>query len=306
MNKPLVSITSAFYNESPLLLDMIKSVFVQTFTDWELILLDDGSTDNSYEVAQSINDPRVRVFSNERNLGTAVSLNRMTTLARGKYIARMDSDDMSSITRIEKQVQLMESQYKVDVVGTGMCYLDRNDKPLGHRYVQPLHAQICGQPSRTFGLCHGSILGKKSWFEKNRYDESLQLGLAEDFNLLLKSHRHSKFGNVPEPLYYCRVPSYSLKKMLIIRRNSAKFIFEYYYKEGNFSEALYYVAMQFAKFAATVLIFSTGLRKKLMARRFERLSDADMAFYNQEICKIKSTKLPLQPLGQGVYDQQNI
>ena len=123
MNKPLVSITSAFYNTGPMILDMIKSVFAQTFTDWELLLLDDGSTDNTLELVQSIDDPKVKVFTNGQNKGRSFSLNRLTNLANGKYIARMDSDDMSSTNRIAKQVELMESQPEVDVCGAGIDYL---------------------------------------------------------------------------------------------------------------------------------------------------------------------------------------
>ncbi len=293
MSEPLVSITSAIYNEESYLLDMIKSVFAQTFTDWELILVDDGSTDNSLEVARSIDDSRIRLFANPQNMGRSKTLNRITTLARGKYIARMDADDICSMTRIAKQVELIESEPDVDVVGTGMCYLDSTDKPVGYMYAEPSHRQICRRPSRTFGISHGSLLGKKTWFEKNLYDESISLAI--DFNLFFRTYKHSTFANVPEPLYYYRLDkSFSLKQQWVAREASARFLFNHYKQAGNWWRAFANWFVQYGKFAATVLMFSTGLRKKLMARRFERLSDADMACYNQEICKIKSAKLPLR------------
>lgn len=288
-----MSITVAFYNEGVYLLDTIKSVFAQTFTDWELVLVDDGSTDNSLKIAYSINDPRVRVFANERNLGRSASRNRLNSLTRGKYIAVFDADDMWSTTKIAKQLELIESKPDIDIVGTGTCYLDNNDEPVGHMYAQPSHDQICSQPSRTFGLSHSSLLGKKSWFEKNRYDESIPLAI--DFNLFFRTYKHSTFANVPEPLYYYRLDqSFNLKKQFTTRYVSAAFLFEHYKDTGQLAKALASATIQYGKFAATVLMFATGLRKKLMARRFERLSDADMAFYTQEICKIKSTKLPLR------------
>ncbi|MHC4455640.1 MAG: glycosyltransferase family 2 protein [Planctomycetota bacterium] len=293
MSTPLVSITSAFYNEESNLLNMVKSIFAQTFTDWELILLDDGSTDNSYKIAQSIDDPRVRAFSNRRNSGRAASLNRITTLACGKYIARMDADDICCIERIEKQVKLMESQPDVDIVGTGMCYLDKNDKPLGHRYAPSSHAEICNQPDRTLAISHGSLLGKKSWFEKNLYNESLSLAI--DFNLFFRTYKHSTFANVPEPLYYYRLDqSFCLKQQWVARETSARFLFNHYKEAGDWWRAFTNSVVQYSKFAATVLMFSTGLRGKLMARRFELLAKDEKESYMEEIKRIKSTELPLR------------
>ena len=290
MNTPLISITSAFYNAGPKLLDMVKSIFAQTFTDWELILLNDGSTDNSYELARSIDDARVRVFTNEKNIGRSKSLNRITTLARGKYIARMDSDDMSSTTRIEKQVQLMESQPEVDVVGTGMCFLAGNDEPIGHWHAPPSHEQICSQPSRSLNIAHGTILGKKAWFEKHHYDESIPYAI--DFNLFLRSYEQSKFGNISEPLYYYRFDqSFNIRKQFIDRYISSRFLFTHYKNKGRLDKAIANVVVQYGKFMATVFIFSTGFRSRLMTKRFEPLNDSDIASYGQEIGTIKNVRL---------------
>jgi len=291
VNTPLVSITSAIYNTGPRLLDMVKSIFAQTFTDWELILLDDGSTDDSHEIIQSISSPRVRAFTNGQNLGRSVSLNRITTLARGKYIARMDSDDMSGANRLRKQIELMELNPDIDVVGTGVCYLDKFDKPMGHQYALPLHSEICRNPSRTIGLCHGSILGKKTWFEEHRYDESIPFAI--DFNLFLHSFDRSKFANVPEPLYYYRLDqSFNLRKQFIDRYISARFLFRYHKNAGRTGQAFLHWCIQYVKFAVTALMFSAGFRRKLIAKRFEKISEADMMFYEQEIYKIKNMELP--------------
>jgi glycosyltransferase involved in cell wall biosynthesis len=292
MKTPLVSITSAFYNTGPALLDMVRSIFAQTFSDWELILLDDGSTDNTLDIARSINDPRVRVYSNGKNIGRSASLNKITALARGRYIARMDSDDMCATTRLEKQVKLIESQSDIDVVGCGICYIDTSNRPLGHQYARTEHAEICKRPNRTFGLCHGAVLAKKSWYEKNHYDESISLAI--DFNIWLRTYQQSKFSNVPDPLYFYRLsPSFNLRKQYIARRNSAMFLFEHFKNKGQPIQAAANWLLQYAKFGITLAMFLTGLRKKLMARRFTKLSENDIAFYRQEIEKIKKVKLPI-------------
>lgn len=292
MNKPLVSITSAFYNTGPMILDMIKSVFAQTFTDWELLLLDDGSTDNTLELVQSIDDPKVKVFTNGQNKGRSFSLNRLTNLANGKYIARMDSDDMSSTTRVEKQVDLIESDKNIDVVGTGMYYLDNKDNPLGRTRPPVSHAEICAHPSRTFNIAHGTILAKKSWFEENKYDETLSYAI--DFNLLLRAYEHSKFSNVSTPLYYYRLhSSFSLKKVLIGRLTCAKFLFKHYVGRKCIGDAFYASFMQFVRLTVVFAMCVIGLKKRLLARRCMGLSKKEQQVYEQEIHKIKETKLPI-------------
>ncbi|HQL55272.1 MAG TPA: glycosyltransferase family A protein, partial [Phycisphaerae bacterium] len=178
---PLVSITSTVYNTRPYLLDMIKSILGQTFTDFEFVLLDDGSTDGSLELAQSVVDPRIRVFSNGTNRGRSYTLNRLTGLSRGQYIARMDSDDLSAPTRIERQVEFLERHPKVDVVGTGVVYVSRDCAPLGIRRFPSTHAEICCTPMRHFWIGHGTLLARRTWFERFRYDESI--GLAVDANM---------------------------------------------------------------------------------------------------------------------------
>jgi len=295
MGTPLVSLVTTVYNKGPFLLDMIKSVFAQTFTNWELILLDDSSTDNSLQIAQSIDDPRVRVYANERNLGRTRSRNKAIALARGEYIALIDADDMCSAKRIEKQLELFRESSNVDIVGTGICYLDRNDVPIGHWYPPPLHEQICREPTRTFRICHGSILGKKSWFKKNPYNESIELG--EDFNLFLYAYETSTFSNVTEPLYYYRLEqSFNLKKVLIDRLTCAKFLFGYYFKKKQFVKANYAAMMQFVRLMAVVTLSLTGLKKRLLARRYTALSEEEQRFYEQEIQNIRKTKLPIKIL----------
>jgi len=108
MAEPLVTVMMSFYNCEKTLLDAVRSIFAQTFQDWELILLDGGSSDNSLEVAKSINDPRVRVFGDGSYHNHPTALNRLIDLARGKYIARMDGDDFCSPKRLEKQLELFK------------------------------------------------------------------------------------------------------------------------------------------------------------------------------------------------------
>jgi glycosyltransferase involved in cell wall biosynthesis len=292
MASPLVTVSSAFYNTGPLILDMIRSVFAQTFTDWELLLINDGSTDNTLEIVQSVNDPRIRVYSNECNRGRAFSLNRITELACGKYIARMDSDDICSPTRIEKQVALLESDPQLDAVSTGLIYLDKQDNPIGDMICPTDHENICATPWRTFHFAHGAMMARKEYFMNTPYREDIPM--AVDFNMFLRSHQYSRFGNVPEPLYYYRLDnSFNLKKQFTARKYSASFLYDYYKQHGDLSSAIQYAANQYLKFIVTLILFASGQRKRLMAKRFKTLDCATLNMYQDEIRFIKSFQLPL-------------
>ena len=101
MNSPLISVIMPVYNTAPFLKEAIESILNQTEGDFELIIINDASTDNGGDVINSITDSRIRVINNEKNLGLAVSLNKGIRSATGKYIARMDGDDISIVNRFE-------------------------------------------------------------------------------------------------------------------------------------------------------------------------------------------------------------
>jgi glycosyltransferase involved in cell wall biosynthesis len=289
--QPLVTISSAFYNTGPAILDMIKSIFAQTFTDWELLLINDGSVDNTLEIVKSISDPRLRVYSNDGNKGRSFSLNRITELARGKYIARMDSDDLCSPTRIEKQVRMLESDSRLDAVSTGMIYLDTQDRPIGDMVCPIDHEAICATPWRTFSFAHGAMMAKKEFFQKTPYLENIPI--AVDYNLFLRAHLCSRFGTIQEPLYYYRLDqSFNLKKQFTSRVYSARFLYDFYKKQNNTAMAIKCVASQYLKYAATLFLFATGQRSKLMAKRFRPLPEERRSDYQKEIEFIKSVVLP--------------
>jgi glycosyltransferase involved in cell wall biosynthesis len=292
MKKPLISIGIPFYNCEKTLLDAVRSIFAQTMQDWELLLVDDGSSDKGLELARSIDDPRVKVFSDGVNKKLSARLNQITSLATGRYVARMDGDDMCSLDRIERQIRLIESDSRIDVVGTGICYLDKSDKPIGHRFLPSLHSEIC-KNSPSIDLCHASIIAKKEWFIKFPYNEKKTY--AADFGLFFRSYQNSNFRNVPEPLYYYRLDqSYSLKKQIMARQIAANLLFSHYSARGQYGVALVRYMYQYAKLVASSGFCLLGLRKKLLARRFNTLSEADYHKYSSELATIHNLPLPLK------------
>ena len=131
---PLVSVVMPVHNREKLVQEAIHSIQNQTFQDWELVILDDGSTDRSLEVCRTFSqaDPRIRVFVNERNEGVAACRNRLVTLSCGKYIANQDSDDISVPERLAWQVDVLESKPDVGLV-SGICeWIDLQGNTTAH------------------------------------------------------------------------------------------------------------------------------------------------------------------------------
>lgn len=197
----LVTVGIPFYNNGKTLADAIQSVFAQTFTDWQLILADDGSSDGSLEIAGAVSDPRVRVISDGTNRGLPYRLNLISKLAAGKYVARMDADDLMHPDRLKIQAEFLDSHPKVDVVGTGAVTIDVDGAPRGIRGM----GRMDTRPASVFSdglLLHPTIMGRTKWFMSNKYDEGF-FG-AEDHELWCRTLSCTAHGKIIAPLHFYR------------------------------------------------------------------------------------------------------
>lgn len=175
--KPLISVLMPVYNCSKYIHSSTTSILNQTFSDIELIIIDDCSTDNTVDIIKTFNDKRIVLIVKQKNSGITNSLNYALDIAKGKYIARMDGDDISNIDRLEKQYEFMEGHPDVVLCGGGYEVIKFNyeDKQQGDIFVQKTSAstldvltraliRICGGkqdiPIKTFKpyLLHGELL----------------------------------------------------------------------------------------------------------------------------------------------------
>src|SRR5579862_3641768 len=122
---PQISVLLPVYNGERFILRSVQSVLAQTFDDFELIVVDDGSHDATNKILSEIKDDRIRIINNPRNIGIVGSLNKAMNEARGRYIARMDADDIALPTRFAKQKQFLDLNSEVVVVGTAMSVLEK-------------------------------------------------------------------------------------------------------------------------------------------------------------------------------------
>ena len=247
-----VTIGLPFYNAEKYLADAIRSVFAQTHQNWELILIDDGSTDGSLKIAKSVQDPRVRVYSDGENKKLATRLNEIVQLANYDIIARMDADDLMSPTRIEKQLKILTEYPEIDLVTTGLYSITNSLELIGARwhyattitFEEILNRKGCG-------VVHAAILARKTWFKRNPYDTTL--AIAQDYELWVRTSYHNDFKIhlLQEPLYFYReVDSVSADKVLrsyINERRMYKIYSKYNYKILTLKLLLKTIVVKFLK-----------------------------------------------------------
>lgn len=195
----MITIGIPFYNDEKFLDFAIQSVFDQTHTEWKLILIGDGGTDGSLYIARKYeSDPRVTVVFDGENRKLPYRLNQLIDMTNTKYMARMDADDIMHPKRIETQLNIMEENPDIDVLGTNAYTIDGNNNVIALRtkFDKP-HIL-----SDSKGFIHPSILGKSTWFKKNKYDE--QAIRLEDLELWYRAAASSSFKTTSEPLMFYR------------------------------------------------------------------------------------------------------
>jgi glycosyltransferase involved in cell wall biosynthesis len=201
---PLVSAIMPTYNGAPFLADAVDSVVGQTFADWELIVVNDGSTDDTVEVLRRYTDPRIHIVHQARNQGRAMARNVALTHARGRYIAICDSDDMSTPERFAKQVAFLEAHPDVDVVGSQMLFFwgDTPPRP-GTLYPESADAIARRFARGRMAIANGTCMLRAECFARHG-TYCPDLVAVEDFELFLRMYRSCRFQTLPEALLFYR------------------------------------------------------------------------------------------------------
>ena len=206
---PKVSVLMSVYNGIPYLQEAVDGILAQTFTDFEFIIVDDGSSDETPAVLDRYTDSRIVRLRNESNLGLTRSLNCGLAVARGEYVARQDADDVSLLGRLARQVSYLDSHPHIALVGT--AYVEVREASGNHRVMtMPLeHKEISMQLFYQNCFCHGSVMARRACLEAvGGYDE--QFEVAQDRDLWLRLAEHFELANLPEPLYHLRISSASI------------------------------------------------------------------------------------------------
>ncbi|NTW34221.1 MAG: glycosyltransferase, partial [Bacteroidetes bacterium] len=199
---PEVSVLIAVYNGEKFLTEAIESILQQTFTDFELIIINDGSTDKTKDIILSYNDDRIKYFENETNIKLIPTLNKGIDLACGKYIARIDADDIAMPNRLEVQYNYMEKHPEIGLCASWLKTIGDGEQKIVEFKSQ--HDEIRLELFFHSYMHHPTVMMRTSLFKENniKYPNALH---AEDYALWVLLSEYTKFHVIPEVLLKYRV-----------------------------------------------------------------------------------------------------
>lgn len=196
---PKVSVIMSVYNGEKYLRKAVDSILDQTFPDFELIIINDGSTDGTKEILESYTDHRIHLIHQE-NIGLTKSLNKALKLARGVYIARQDADDISDLERLNCEVNYLNQNQNIGLLGSHVAFIDKKGREISVWKTPETHDQIKKGLLKGNCFCHGSVMFRKEclntvgfYREKFRY--------AQDYDYWMRISEHFKTANIGMVLY---------------------------------------------------------------------------------------------------------
>lgn len=205
MNKqPLISVVLSTYNTGNYIAEAIESILAQTYNNFEFIIWDDGSTDNTRSVVESFKDDRIRYYYHE-NTGLGMALRLACEKASGEYIARMDSDDFSLPTRFEKEIEFLEANSDYVLVSSAVFYIDEKGNEIGRSF--PYTDSRIISKTRSMTVHPMAMMRRESYVKAGGY---LPIRFMEDDLFWSKLAKQGKFANLTEPLGKYRLLQSSL------------------------------------------------------------------------------------------------
>lgn len=220
LNNPIVSVVMSVFNDEKFVSQSIKSILNQSYKNFEFIIVNDGSSDNTRNLVLDWEkvDNRIVFLDRKKNRGLPYSLNEGITIAKGKYVARMDSDDVAVIDRFEKQLKFLEENPEVDIVGGQVRHIDSNGSevdslrlPLSFKEIKSVAEFACPINHPTY------MVKKKAYLLLKGYREAFVY--AQDYDLILRAIDHElRIENMPDVLLHYRFMPYKISTNKVHRQ----------------------------------------------------------------------------------------
>lgn len=210
MENPKITVLMPVFNGEKYINQAVDSILNQTSKDFEFLIINDGSSDNTAEILRNYNDHRIRIIHNEKNIGLTRSLNKGIKLSQGEYIARMDADDISLPTRLERQVKFLQENMKIALLGTFSHLIDDKGRIIGGLYKPTDYHIIKKDLKHINSFVHGSVMIRKEpLLTIGKYDVFFKR--AQDYDLWLRLSQEHPVVNLPEYLYKHRIHNESIE-----------------------------------------------------------------------------------------------
>ena len=221
--KPLVSVNMVSFNSEKYIAESIQSILNQTYKNFELIIVNDGSTDNTLREINNFNDSRIVIINNKNNFGIPHSRNIALRASNGKYIAIQDSDDVSLKERLHIQVNYLENNLKFGLVGSLAIGIDQDGKTLNRKQSLGLNSRET-KVMIFFRNCftHSTIMYRKNKLKKIYFDQKFKI--TQDYDAIIKIARDSKIKNIDEALIMYRFHENSISQNLRDKEEEEKII----------------------------------------------------------------------------------
>jgi len=219
---PLVSIVMTAFNASKYIKEALDSLVCQTYSHLEFIIVDDGSTDNSWKIIQtySKSDPRFRVFRLKKNSGCSVASNFAFRKAKGKYIARLDADDIAYPNRFQKQVDFLESHPQVIILGGQCDIISENGQLIGEKNFPLKHQDIVNALFSINPIQHPACIFRAKTFKAAKIKYEKEFVISHDLKIIFQLLSFGHLANLPDKVLYYRHRPQSLT------HRNPKFVFE--------------------------------------------------------------------------------
>lgn len=236
--RPLVSILMLTYNRADYINEAVSSVLRQTYTNWQLTIIDDGSTDETQSIIENLKDPRILYIKNYQNKGLITRRIESLTHAKGTYTAILDSDDVwSSTDKLSIQVDYLENNPRAVLVGTIMTVVDKSNNFIKNSSYGTTDKSIRNSMLIRNQFCHSSVLMRTSVLTKKSITYR-NTDLAEDYDLFLQLGNHGTFANIPRVMTMYRIHSNSFNNQKPRMANATLNIIKNHKNYPNYNLAL--------------------------------------------------------------------
>jgi len=223
-NNKVISVVMGAYNSEKYISEAIESILNQTYKNFEFIIIDDCSTDKTNMIIRkyAVKDNRIKLIKNSNNMGLTYCLNKGIKIAKGKYIARMDTDDIALPSRLEKQFSYLENHKDVVVLGSCAFDIDENGKIIQERNVPKYNKDIVNLIKLVDPMIHPTVMFRKKEINIiGNYNKDFKL--SQDYELWFRCVASGyKMQNLPDKLLYYRIDNSYLKRKIISRYNELR------------------------------------------------------------------------------------
>lgn len=211
INQPLVTVLMPVYNSERYVKQAIQSVLEQTCSDFELLVINDGSSDKSEQIILSFDDKRIRYIKNEKNLGLITTLNKGLDMSKGKFIARMDADDIALPMRLERQSACLLDNPNIGILGSAYTEFNENGKRKTNQFLNNNDELKC---ILLFNSCmgHPTVMFRTNLIRQQNLQYDINYKHAEDYELWVRAIQITKFSNYASSLLLYRLHDKQISK----------------------------------------------------------------------------------------------